>query len=458
MVFMAGIGFRLRALVAKGSYLDATAAYLSSAVIITGPWLSGTGALLVLSSSTVTTLTLNERTVLLATLITVFAASLLLASGPQMLLSRYLADCIYANDTASLAPTCTGVLFLNVPVALLTLPFLWLAPFSWLYRSLVATLFLTLTMIWLVTTFLSAARSYRRIVLIYALSYACGTGMALLLGNLDGLVGNLAGFTFGQVLCLSLLLGCIYREFPSTLGISWAYLRYLPRYWNLWLIGGCYTLGTWIDSFLFWFSTRGEVVGNFYHLFPPYDIARFIVYLSSIPVTALFMIRLETSFCRHYSRFYFFIRKKGTLADMTQASKNMVAEVRKAVRTICKVQGSVALFLCVVARDLAQFLDLDPRWVPLLRITAFAGLGQFLLLTMVLFLLYLDRRQAALLVVALFVLGNAGITLASLSLGENWFGVGYLLATWMGAIPGWFLLNSHLKQLEYQTFMTQPIG
>ena len=36
---MAGIGFRLQAMVAKGSYLEATTAYLSSAIITAGPWL-----------------------------------------------------------------------------------------------------------------------------------------------------------------------------------------------------------------------------------------------------------------------------------------------------------------------------------------------------------------------------------------------------------------------------------
>ena len=36
---MAGIGFRLQDLVAKGSYLEAATAYFSAAVISAGPWL-----------------------------------------------------------------------------------------------------------------------------------------------------------------------------------------------------------------------------------------------------------------------------------------------------------------------------------------------------------------------------------------------------------------------------------
>lgn len=458
MFHMAGIGFRLRALVSKGSYLEAATAYLSSAIISTGPWLSGVIALIVLSSTTATYLTPDNRSLLLATIIWVFAASLLVAGGPQMLLTRYLADCVYSNDMTNIAPTCTGVLFLNFPFALLAMPFLFFAPFSLLYRLLVATLFLTLTMTWLITIFLSAARGYLRIVLVYVSSYACGATASLLLGYLYGVSGSLAGFLFGQLICLSLLLGSVYREFPSTQGVSWTYLSYLRQYWDLLLIGALYTLGTWIDSLLFWASPRAETIHGFYHLFPPYDAARFIVYLSTIPAVALFIIRLETNFYRHYYNFYLFIRKKGTLEDLVRARQGMVAAVRGAVWTILKIQGIIALFLCVVARDLAQFLGLAPHWVLLLRIETLAGLGQFMVFMMMLFLLYLDQRRAVLLVVAVFLLGNAGLTLASLALGEVFYGVGYLAAGWVGAILGWFLLNAHFKQLEYQTFMTQPLS
>ena len=89
---MAGIGFRLRALISSGSYLEAATAYLSSAVISTGPWLSGVIALLILNTTTATYLTRDDRSLLLATIIWAFAASLLIAGGPQMLLTRYLAD------------------------------------------------------------------------------------------------------------------------------------------------------------------------------------------------------------------------------------------------------------------------------------------------------------------------------------------------------------------------------
>lgn len=455
---MAGIGFRLRALATRGSYLEATTAYLSSAVISTGPWLSGAAALLVLHTTSATYLRADERSLLFATLIWLFALSLLVAGGPQMMLTRYLADRVYAKEMSCFAPTCLGVLSLCVPLALLTLPFLLLAPFPLAYRLLVATLFLTLTLIWLVTTFLSAARDYLRIVLIYLFSCGCGALAAFVLGRQAGMQGSLAGFTFGEVFCLALLLESIYREFPSSQVVSWAYLSYLRRFWDLWLIGMLFTWGIWIDSLLFWSSAHAEVIHGFYRLFSPYDTTRFAVSLSTMPGAALFLLRLETGFFEHYRNFYRFIGSRGTLVELGRSREGMARAVRSAVWTLLKLQGLIALFCCVVARDLTGWLGLAPRWVLLLRIQACAGPGQFLLFVLLLFLLYLDQRKAVLLVVVLFVLGNAGLTLASFALGEAFYGAGSLLAGWAAALVSWLLLCVHIRRLEYHTFMPQPMG
>ncbi len=455
---MAGIGFRLQALVAKGSYLEIATAYVSSAIISSGPWLSGVMALVVLSGTTSTYLAPNARAFLLATIISVFAASLLITGGPQMVVTRYLADRLYLNDYASVAPTCTGVLFLMIPFSLLMIPFLLLAPFDITYRLLTATLFLTLTMIWMVMAFLSAAREYMRIVLIFSLCYALGTGASVGLGHLYGLTGSLAGFALGQVMCLSLLLMSVYQEFPSTQSYSLAYLGNFRRYWDLLLIGALYPLGIWADSIIFWLSSEGQTIQGFYRLFPPYDTAKFVIYLSTIPAAAIFMISLETDFHRHYQDYYRAIQNKGTLADLVRAREGMIASVRAGMKLILKVQGIIALFLCLVARDLAALVGIAPQWVPLLRIQTLAGTGQFFVFVVMLFLLYIDRRRATLLAIGAFAVCNICLTLLSLSFGPAFYGLGYLGACIIGAGLGWLLLMSRLKKLEYLTFMEQPLG
>jgi len=72
--------------------------------------------------------------------------------------------------------------------------------------------------------------------------------------------------------------------------------------------------------------------------------------------------------------------------------------------------------------------------------------------------LYIDQRRTTLFVVGAFMVCNVVLTLGSVYLGEAFYGMGYLGATIIGAILGWFLLNARLQRLEYLTFMAQPMG
>lgn len=456
---MAGIGFRLQALVAKGSYLEAATAYVSSAVITAGPWLSGVVALVVLNISTSRYLHEADRSLLFATIVSTFAASLLVVGGLQLSVTRYLADRLYLKDTASVAPTCTGVLCLVIPLSIIASPFLVFAPFDIRYRFLVFTLFLTLSTTWMVMLFLSAAHKYMRIVLILTSCYALGIGASILLGQLYGLLGSLAGFTFGQMTCLSLLIVNVYLEFPSVQAINLAYLGYISKYWDLWIIGTLYTVGIWADNIILWTSSQGQVISGFYHLFLPYDTAKFVVSLSTIPALTIFMIHVETNFDRYYQNYYRLIDARGTLLELSRAREGMREAVRTGLGTIIKVQSFMALFLCLIAQDLAAFVGLAPKWVPLLRIEIFACTAQFFVFVMMVLLLYIDRRRATVLFIAVFAICNIALTLVSVYLGDvRFYGIGYLGASIIGAILGWFLLNDRLKRLEYLTFMAQPLG
>lgn len=454
---MAGIGFRLQHLVAKGSYLEAATAYVSSAIISAGPWLAGVIALVVLNISTSRYLHEADRSLLFATIVSTFAASMLIVGGLQLTVTRYLADRLYIKDTASVAPTCAGVLCMIIPFSIVASPFLVFAPFDIRYRFLVFTLFLTLSTTWMVMLFLSAAREYMRIMLILTCCYALGIGASILLGQLYGLLGSLAGFTFGQMTCLSLLIGSVYLEFPSVQTINLAFLGYLFKYWDLFIIGTLYTVGIWADNIVLWTSSQGQVISGFYHLFPPYDTAKFVASLSTVPALAIFMIHVETNFDRYYQTYYRLIDAKGTLRDLVRARDGMREAVRTGLGTIIKVQSFVALFLCLIAQDIAAFVGLTARWVPLLRTEIVACNAQFFVFVMMLFLLYIDRRRATLFLIVVFAICNITLTLLLVHLGDaRFYGIGYLGASIIGAILGWFLLNDRLKRLEYLTFMIQP--
>jgi uncharacterized membrane protein len=453
---MAGIGLRLQNVISKGTYLQSLTAYLSSAVISSGPWLAAVIALSVLSTSVVTFLTPDARLLLFATITYAFGVSLIVSGAPQMILTRYLADRLYAADVEKIAPTCTGMLVAMFPLALLTLPVLVFAPFSITYRLLAVSLAITLTYIWLVVVFLSAGRDYVRILLIFVFSYAISIGSITVLGRVAGVSGSLAGFLTGQVICLALLIARVYREFTPSTGMNFAFLRYIGKYWDLGCIGLLYAIGIWGDNIVFWWSGTGVTVGGFFHLNPVYDSTKLIAYLATIPASASFLVHLESNFYRHYHEYFKYIREKGTLAQITAQKEGMREAAQSGLVRIGLIQGGVGAMLYALAPNLATALNENAVWVNTLRTLTVGASLQIIMLSVLILLLYLDERRPTLLMVAIFTGLNIGGSLLLRVLEPSWEGIGYLLGAGCACVIGVLLLADRLQRLNFLTFMAQP--
>jgi polysaccharide biosynthesis protein PelG len=454
---MAGIGFRLHKLVEGDTYTRSAAAYLSSAVITSGPWLSSVISLGLLSSTRMAFENGADFSLLVATITYAFGASLILTSGMQMIVTRYLADRLYVEDRESLGPACNGVLLLLVPLLVITIPFLLFAPFEWRYRLLTATLFVTLSLTWLISTFLSATRYYANIVVIFFTGHALSLGAALFFGTRYGLVGSLAGYILGQVVSMALLAMHVYHEFTPSDRINLDFLAYGKRYWDLLLFGLLYAVGIWADNALYWHASGSIVIGGFYHVHPVYDTMKLFSYLSTILASAVFLVHIETRFFRHYKAFYALVEKKGTLAQIRQAKQGMIDAVRSGLANICGVQIVVIGTLLLLAPELVSFAGFAPDRVALFRIDVLAATSQFLMLTTLLLVLYLDARRTALGIAALFVACNLVGTQLTIIVGHHLDGVGYLIAGTVGATIALIALRKRLHRLEYLTFMLQPM-
>jgi uncharacterized membrane protein len=454
---MAGIGIRLHRLVADGTYVQAASAYVSSAIIVAGPWLSSVFWLGLLGSASVTFLNASERALVLSTITYAFCASLIVTGGLQLVVTRYLSDRLYLEDEEALAPACTGVLLAAIPLLLLALPFVVLAPFDLSYRLLAASLFMTVSLVWLVVVFLSATRDYVRIVLVFICSYGLSVLAAFGLGHMQGTLGTLFGFTLGQVMCLCLLVSHVYLEFQPAHGLNLDFLAHARRYGDLLLLGLSTAMGLWIDNILFWFSGNGVVIAHFYHTFPAYDVAKLVAFLSTIPAAAVFLVRLETTFDLHCQTFYRLVVDKGVLADIVLARNAMQRAARSTVVVILKLQLLVDMFVLLFAPDVVRLLGLPAGSAALLRVLALGTSCQVVLMIGVLLLLYLDARKPALKVALMFAGSSAAFTLFTLRLGPLFYGTGYLAAAALSALTVLLVLRTRLQHLECLTFMLQPL-
>jgi uncharacterized membrane protein len=177
-----------------------------------------------------------------------------------------------------------------------------------------------------------------------------------------------------------------------------------------------------------------------------------------VPASAAFLVHLETNFYHHYRSFYRLIRTQGTLREIRAAKAGMVATAWSGVRSILKLQGLVAAAAIVLAGDITRLAGLPAAATPVFRLVVLGASCQFLLLTVALFLLYLDERRAALMVMLSFAALIVACTLGALPLPADWRGLGYCIAGALGSGVALLYLRSRLEQLEYRTFMLQPVA
>lgn len=465
---MAGIGLALQKLAEPRTYLHGSIAYLSSGIISAGPWLISVLSLALLQGAIGASLPPEDRMLLFATITYSFVASSVLTGPVQIVLTRILADHLFLGEVGAIAGTFSRALRRTAILLVVILaPFLAGAPFPIAYRLLAGSLFLTISMIWLALSVLTAARDYRSIVLAFALGYAISGGAALGLSQRLGIWGALLGFGFGQVVCLALLVERVFAEFPASPAKPAAAGRNWGTYGSLACVGFLYHLGLWAEKILYWSSSAAVSIAGFFRTFPPYDTAILLAYLLTIPSSAVLLVNLETDFYRHYRAFYRNVlrkdgragiqRSRGTFQEISDAKEGMVRAARSGMVTLLKVQGVVAGFALLLAPDLGGWIGLPARYVSSMRLAVLAASGQVLVLYVVLLLLYVDARRQALIVTAVFALSNLAISRWMLYQAPDMYGLGYLLSTVLTTLIGTQRLNSVLHRLDYLTFMGQPL-
>lgn len=93
--------------------------------------------------------------------------------------------------------------------------------------------------------------------------------------------------------------------------------------------------------------------------------------------------------------------------------------------------------------------------MPLLYIDVAAAGFQVVFLGILNIYFYLDRRERALFLTALFAGLNLVFSVISISLGPCFYGYGFALSLCIAIMCGMFLLDRDLQSLEYETFMLQ---
>jgi polysaccharide biosynthesis protein PelG len=456
---MAGIGFELRKILQKDSLAATARAHFLGGIIVLGPFLCSVLCLLGLNLLSVPSAGFWVRQTFASAVVYVFGGSLV-ASGPlQVVLTRYLADKVYRGEYATLIESLFPVLMMTI--AVLAVPALFVlahVDLSMLAKLALLSLHLTVGCLWMVVVFVRAAQGHKAVALIFFIGSAAalGLGSALVFVPSLQLEGLLLGYAAGHMLLLVLLIRRLIVEFGYPRRWDFRVLGYVRLFPMLVFIGLLQNLGIWIDKFVFWGSELALEVSRFVTA-PKYDSSTFLAYLTALPAFVVFFVRVETDFHDQFHRYYDEIFFRGSLDAIADAAASLRRVLEKALLDILKVQAVVTFLSLYFAMELLQLANLPVSQVGMFR---FGIVGSFFLAFMMfanVILLYLDRQQEVLATTLVFFLSNLTFTLCTLTLGYQFYGLGFAAACAIGVLTSLFFLANQLYNLEYMTFGLMPV-
>lgn len=454
---MAGIGFKLRKLMRQDSYLSLLQAYAYAGMISSGPWILSIIAVIFIGILSVPVVTPRIQVSQFQTAVTyLIAFSLILTGCVQLAFTRYSADRIFAKEHDKLLPNLNGMIFIITTVAgMLSFPFALLCfpQQTWFFRLFLASTFVVLCNVWIVTILLSGLKAYRAVLGNFAAGYGSSLLLSIFLRSL-GLDGLLLAFFTGQFLLLMGMLFIVYRHYPSKSFFDFDFLKKGRLRYSLVLTGLFYNLGIWADKLVFWMHpyTGSKAFGPL-RASVIYDLPVFLAYLAIVPGMAVFLMRMETDFVEYYDRFYDAVREGGTLAHIRNMKGEMVRMARGGINDILKVQTVTAIAVFLVGRPLLRLAGIDPLYLPLLYVDVAGVSFQVVFLGILNVFFYLDRRETVLMLTALFTILNITLSIATIMAGPFFYGYGFALSLIIVIFIGMMCLDRDFRELEYETFM-----
>lgn len=455
---MAGIGFEIRKILERKTFVSIIEAYGLAGIISSGPWVLSVIGVLIIGVTTRNLIDDQQLIVQFLVSITyLMACSLIITGLLQLMFTRFIADRLFENKKDIILPNLMGAIWLVTFVAGISGSLLlWLLfdePLS--YELLMLANFVVLCDLWIVIIFLSSMKAYLKIVGMFFLGYLIAILAAISFSGL-GIEGLLFGVLLGHSFLFFGFFYIIIREYPGSYFLGFDFLRIDNIFISLALTGLFFNLGVWTDKFIFWFTddTSQHVIGPL-RASVIYDLPIFLAYLSIIPGMAVFLVRMEADFAEQYDNFYNSIRQGDTLKHIRYQKNRMIYTVRQGIYEIFKVQGITVVLLLLWGKDILELAGISSLYVRLFYIDVVAVSMQVIFLSVLNVLFYLDCRRLALWLCILFMLSNLVLTLYSLELGPPFYGYGYALAATITSVVGLLLLSRKLDRLEYETFMLQ---
>ncbi|MBN6186795.1 exopolysaccharide Pel transporter PelG [Aneurinibacillus sp. BA2021] len=461
---MAGIGFRLQNLFKEDYFSSRIKAYGYAGLVTAGPWLTVVISIALLQwlLSRFAFIAFAERQLFLLTISYSFIFSLLLTGGWQLIITRYVADLLYEKRSGEAFAAFLGISkVVSLLAALCAFIFLSFSSLPFLYKLVAFCFFISITLIWILMIFLTAAKYYQSIAYAFlggsVVSVACAlwfarSGLPLPVGEHTQALGLLSGFAGGMVLTLFALFYALLLTFPAH-GTTrqFAFLAYLDRYPSLFWTGLLYNAGIWVCNWFIWFG-EGAGQNGVFRFHTAYDSAVFWAYLTIVPTLTIFVVSIETRFYERYRMFFSYVNYGGTLQQIRQAKSSMLQVLRYEMERLLRVQGVFTLFAILAAGYARPVLHVSEEFITLFRFAAIGAFANGILLILLLLLLYFEDRSGALRSAAFFFVCNTVLSFMLLPYGFNAYGVSFALGSTLSFLYAGLRLVQYVSRIDYYAF------
>ena len=456
---MAGIAFRLKNVLKNKDLTSLAKAYSYGAFLSAGGWIISIVTILLVGFINIFMFNNSKEVVIYQVSLTyIISLTLIVSSIHHLSFTRFVADSLYDNKEEIIIPNFFGLFILNTVIS-----FIFVIIFEIFFLQgvnehfLIGFLFtfLLLSNVWILNILASSVKEYSYVTWVYLISYIIILLLSTFLGKF-GLIYLLASFYFGNIVLFFALMYLVFKTYDFKNLLSFEFLRSYKKYWELIFIGLFFNLAVWVDEFVFWYTpiTSVPVIGDL-RASIIYDIPVSLAYLSIIPGIAIFFIRLEVDFAILYEKYFDGVVNGETLATLIFYKNDMIDVLRIAIKEAVILQGIFNIFIFLFSKDIFSVLNLPLSALPLFYIDLVATQLQLLVMNILAFLFYLDRRREALIVALLMFISNLIFTIISIQLGPYFYGYGTAIAMLLSSVVAIIYLREVVKRLEYETFMLQ---
>lgn len=453
---MAGIGFVLKKLAAKDNLLGVLSAYTHAALASSGPWLF---TVLALGGITLFFADMFDNAQLLNFRVVVvynFAFSLVLSAPVFMVMTRYLADRIHIHNVTSTPSVMLGSLIVLYLIQMPIVAWFYLCYVELTMAMRIAALVnvFLITSVWSLGVFLTALKDYNAVTRSFGIGMLIAVIMAQLFKEHYGDAGMLNGFSMGLTYVVFSLVSRIFAEYSYRLGNPFEFFPWFRKYWELAVAGAAYNAAIWVDKWIMWFAPESILLPSKMRMYPDYDSAMFLAYLTIVPAMAVFIFSVETNFFERYQRYYEDILDHMPLKKIRQNHKAIVDSILTSARNFILVQGTFCFLAIVLAAKLFEWLNFSFLQIGMFRLGTLGSFFHVLMLFELIILAYFDNRKAAMWLQLFFLGSNIVLTLWSMDQGFNFYGYGYFLSAMLSFLLTSFVVFSHTRKLTYHSFIT----